>query len=327
MTRNAEISASAAAEDRSPENEALLHAAGRKSTWVSVAVNICLTLLQIVLGIFAKSQALVADGIHSLSDLVADFVVLLAGHHSRKDADDEHPYGHRRYENAASLVLGLLLLAVGVGMIVSAVRKFSEPDLIPRVHMVALWTALIALIAKESLFRYMLMVAKRVHSSMLAANAWHARSDAASSLVVAIGIVGNLMGYPILDPVAALIVGCLVTKMGWSFGWQAMQDLMDASADDAALARIRNIIAAQPGVLGVHDLRTRKMGDAILVDAHVEVDDRISVVEGHNIALKVHRALIAERDILDSMIHIDPVNAATGKNYDSLPERAVVQSD
>lgn len=168
--------------------------AGSRSTWVSVGVNLVLTVTQVVVGILSKSQGLVADGIHSLSDLVADFVVLFANHHSKKDADEDHPYGHQRFETAASLVLGVLLLAVGVGMLWSAFRKLEEPDTVQQVHVVALYVAGGALVAKELLFRYMLSVAKRVKSSMLVANAWHARSDAASSLVVSVGIVGNLAG-------------------------------------------------------------------------------------------------------------------------------------
>lgn len=167
-------------------------AAASRSTWVSVAVNLVLTSVQIAAGLLTKSQGLVADGVHSLSDLIADFVVLLANHHSQKDADEDHPYGHHRYETAASLVLGLLLLGVGVGMLWSAITKLEQPETIAQVHMAALWVALGALTAKELLFRYMLAVAKRVKSSMLVANAWHARSDAASSLVVGIGIIGNL---------------------------------------------------------------------------------------------------------------------------------------
>jgi len=207
-------------------------AAAIRSTWVSVGVNVLLSTAQIGIGIGAKSQALVADGIHSLSDLVSDFVVLLASRHSQKGADEDHPYGHQRFETAASMVLGLLLLGVGAGMLWSAFHKLEDPDSVPQVHVIALWVAVGALVAKEVLFRYMLSVAKRVKSSMLVANAWHARSDAASSLVVSIGIIGNLAGYPILDPIAALIVGFMVSKMGWEFGWDALHDLMDRSVDE-----------------------------------------------------------------------------------------------
>jgi cation diffusion facilitator family transporter len=281
-------------------------AAASRSTWISVGVNIFLTILQIVVGLFSRSQGLVADGIHSLSDLAGDFVVLFASRHSKKDADKDHPYGHQRFETAASLILGALLLAVGAGMLWSAVGKLEAPETVQRVHMMALWIAAVALIAKESLFRYMLSVAKRVKSSMLVANAWHARSDAASSLVVALGIIGNLMGYPILDPLAALIVGLMIVKMGWKFGWDALHDLVDRSADEEEVAAIRRTLLDTPGVADVHDVRTRKMGDMIVVDAHIEVDASITVEAGHDIAVEARQRVLQRHRVLNLMTHVDP---------------------
>jgi cation diffusion facilitator family transporter len=281
-------------------------AAASRSTWVSVGVNLVLTITQVVVGVLAKSQGLIADGVHSLSDLVADFVVLLAGHHSRKDADADHPYGHQRFETAASLVLGMLLLAVGIGMLWSAARKLEAPESIATVHIVALWVAGGALVVKELLFRYMLSVAKRVKSSMLVANAWHARSDAASSLVVGIGIIGNLAGYPILDPIAALIVGFMVSKMGWGFSWDALHDLMDRAVDEQEVQAIQATLLETPGVSGVHDVRTRKMGDMIVVDAHIEVDAAISVEAGHDIAVDARQRVMQRHRVLNLMTHVDP---------------------
>ena len=283
-------------------------AAATRSTWVSVAVNVVLSVLQIAVGILAASQALVADGIHSLSDLVADFVVLVAGRHSQKDADEDHPYGHQRFENAASLALGLLLLGVGVAMVWSAVGKLQTPESIPTAHAVALWVALAALVSKELLFRYMLAVAKRVKSGMLVANAWHARSDAASSLVVSLGLVGNLMGYPLLDPVAALIVGLMVAKMGWGFGWDALHDLMDRAVDEDEVQAIRDTLLKTPGVAGVHDVRTRKMGDMVVADAHIEVDALLTVEQGHNIAVAARAAVMQRHRVLNLMTHVDPAH-------------------
>ena len=281
-------------------------AAASRSTWVSVVVNLVLSTVQIVVGVWAKSQSLIADGIHSLSDLVADFVVLFANHHSQKDADEDHPYGHQRFETAASLVLGLLLLAVGVGMVWSAVVKLENPESVPQVHSVALWVAGGALVGKELLFRYMLAVAKKGKSSMLVANAWHARSDAASSLVVGVGIAGNLAGYPILDPIAALIVGFMVGKMGWEFGWDAMHDLMDRAVDEQEVQAIRQTLLDTPGVAGVHDVRTRKMGDMVVVDAHLEVDAQITVEEGHDIAVEARQRVMQRHRVLNLMTHVDP---------------------
>ena len=281
--------------------------AASKTTWVSVVVNLCLSILQILIGIFSKSQGLVADGIHSLSDLVADFIVLIANHFSQKDADDDHPFGHYRFENAASFVLGLLLVGVGVGMSISAINKIMHHGQIAQVHSVAIYVAATALIAKELLFRYMLRIAKQVKSSMLVANAWHARSDAASSLVVMVGIIGNLMGYPILDPIAALIVGCIILKMGVEFGWEALSDLMDRAADEHEVEAIRQTFLTTTGISGVHNIRSRKMGDMIIVDAHIEVEGSLSVREGHDIAVNVRNQIMQKHRVIDVITHIDPV--------------------
>ena len=296
------------ASEHSTHTAAERSAAASRSTWVSVVVNVVLSTLQIVVGVMAKSQGLIADGIHSLSDLVADFVVLFAGHHSQKDADEDHPYGHHRFETGASLALGLILLAVGVGMVWSALLKLEAPETISTVHISALWVALGALAAKEMLFRYMLKVAKAVKSSMLVANAWHARSDAASSLVVGLGLIGNLMGYPLLDPIAALIVGFMVGKMGWNFGWDALHDLMDRAVDEEEVQAIRKTLESTPGVAGVHDIRTRKMGDMIVVDAHIEVDATITVEAGHNIAVAARQSVLQRHRVLNLMTHVDPAH-------------------
>jgi cation diffusion facilitator family transporter len=295
-------------DEHAPHSTAERAAAASRSTWVSVVVNVVLASAQIIVGTLTKSQALIADGIHSLSDLVSDFVVLFAGHHAKKDADEDHPYGHQRFETAASLALGLILLAVGGGMVWSALGKLESPDTIAPAHTTALWVALGAIVTKELLFRYMLRVAKAVKSSLLVANAWHARSDAASSLVVSLGILGSMAGYPLLDPIAALIVGFMVGKMGWSFAWDALHDLMDRGLDEAEVQAIRATLLATPGVSGVHDVRTRKMGDMVVADAHIEVDAQLTVEEGHNIAVAARQAVLQRHRVLNLMTHVDPAH-------------------
>lgn len=301
-------------------------AAATKSTLVSVVVNIFLTVVQIATGIFAHSSALVADGIHSLSDLIADFVVLVANRFSHLEADSNHPYGHSRFENAASLALGVLLLVVGCGMLWSAANKFADPTLIPRVHWYALVVAATTLFAKEGLFRYMLAVANRVKSGMLVANAWHARSDAASSLVVAVGIVGNMLGWPLLDPLAAAIVGFMVARMGWNFTYDALQDLMDRGLDAEDVEAIRSQLAQTPGVVNVHDIRTRKTGDLAIIDAHLLVDSHISVSEGHQIALQARQSVMKRFAVADITIHID-ADTADGPENLHLPAREVLLAE
>ncbi|WP_127958389.1 cation diffusion facilitator family transporter [Serratia microhaemolytica] len=287
-----------------PSNER--YQAAQKSSWVSVVINCFLTVCQVITGIFSGSQALIADGIHSLSDLLSDFVVLIANTKSKKAPDEDHHYGHHRYENGASLILGTILLLVGVGMLWAAIGKIHRPESIAQVHVSALFVAVLTLISKELLFRYMLAVANRVKSGMLVANAWHARSDAASSLVVALGIIGNLLGFKFLDPVAALIVGLIVIKMGYHFTYNALHDLMDRSVDSDIEQQIRTTLLSSEGVRGVHDMKTRKMGDAIIVDVHLDIDGHLSVQQGHDIALAARNNVLKKFNVLNVMTHVDP---------------------
>ena len=191
-------------------------------------------------------------------------------------------------------------------MLWAALGRLEHPESVPAVHVVAIWVVGVALIAKESLFRYLLAVAKRLKSTMLVANAWHARSDAASSLVVGVGIIGNLAGYRALDPLAALVVGLLIGRMGWKFGWNALNDLMDRAVDESEVSAIRATLLATPGVNGVHDLRTRKTGDMIIVDVHLEIDGQITVEAGHEIAENARTRVLQRHRVLDVMTHMDP---------------------
>ena len=281
----------------------------RRSTWVSMVVNVVLTLAQLWVGLFTKSQALIADAIHSLSDMLSDVIVLVVNRQSHKAADAEHPYGHQRFETASSLLLGMLLIGVGVGMIWRVVPYLTaDGPVAPLLDPLALYVALFTLVCKEGLFRYLLNQAEKVRSSMLVANAWHSRSDAASSLVVALGIGGNMMGYPMMDAVAALIVGLLILRMGGQFAWRALDDLMDRAADAEHIQRIRQAIETTPGVLGHHDLRTRKMGDLILVDVHLEVEGHQTVFQAHEITEQVRQRILASgAPVLNVMTHLDPV--------------------
>jgi cation diffusion facilitator family transporter len=299
-------------------------AAAKKSTWVSIIINLFLTFLQLLAGFFGNSKSLMADGLHSFSDLVADILVLFANRHGNRHADANHPYGHARIETAASLILGISLAAVGGALLIAAGLRLQHPDQVQAVHPYTIWIALIALAAKEGLFRYMLAVAQRVRSQMLVANAWHARSDAASSLVVMIGIAGNLMGYTFLDLVAAAVVGGMIAHMGAKFAFEALSELVDTGLDEEEVAAIRKTLLSTPGVLSMHELRTRKMADNALVDAHIIVDPRISVSEGHFIAESARVAVLKNHHVLDVMVHIDPEDDALAKPNVHLPSRELL---
>lgn len=296
-------------------------AAAQKSTWVSIVINLLLTFLQVVGGFFAHSQALMADGLHSLSDLLSDVLVLYANRHGNRHADANHPYGHARVETAATLILGAFLAALGVGLLVAAAMRLQHPGALQAVNPVALAVALVALVAKEGMFRYMLAVAKRVRSQMLVANAWHARSDAASSLVVVVGIIGNLLGYTFLDLVAAAVVGVMIAHMGGKLALEAMSELIDTGLDAEEVEAIRQTLLDTPGVCGLHELRTRKMADNALVDAHIMVDPKISVSEGHYIAESARHAVLKRHHVMDVMVHIDPEDDMKARPNANLPSR------
>lgn len=296
-------------------------AAASRSTWVSVSVNVVLTLLQIVFGILGKSQALIADGLHSLSDLLSDFIVLFANRQSSRKADATHPYGHARIETAATLILGTMLMGLAALLLWGASVRLMSGQALVTVHYSTLIVAAATLVFKEALYRYLMRVARRVNSQMLMANAWHSRSDAWSSLVVLIGIGGNLAGFTMLDVVAAIIVAVMIGRMGWKLAREALAQLVDKALDDDEVREIRETLLATPGVRGLHELRTRKMGDRALVDAHVMVDAHISVSEGHYIAETARKRILRNSDVLDVMVHIDPEDDLIAKPSVGLPTR------
>jgi len=290
-------------------------AAAQKSTWVSIIINLLLTVFQVVGGFFVHSQALMADGLHSLSDLLSDVLVLYANRHGNRHADADHPYGHARVETAATLVLGTFLAVLGVALLVAAALRLQHPEALQVVGTPALAIAVVALVAKEGMFRYMLAVAKRVRSQMLVANAWHARSDAASSLVVIVGVIGNLLGYVFFDLLAAAVVGAMIAHMGGKLALEAMEELIDTGLDAQEVEAIRQTLLNTHGVRGLHELRTRKMADDALVDAHIVVDPRISVSEGHHIAESARHAVLNNHQVMDVMVHIESEgDKRTGSN-------------
>lgn len=296
---------------------------GQRITWVSVVVNIFLTAMQIAVGLLAHSQSLIADAMHTLSDVVADGFVLVANRKGAEAADELHPYGHGRYETVASLVLGLLLSATGIGILLAAAGRLQNLADLPPVGIAAFWAAIATLIGKEGLFRYMLAVAKRLRSPMLMANAWHARADALSSLVVAAGIAGSVLGFGFADGVAAIIVGGMIVKAGIGFVWDAIRELIDTGLSAEEVQRIRETLQAAPGVLGLHDLRTRRMAHHVLVDAHIQVSPRISVSEGHLIGERARQQLLkVHPDVVDVLVHVDAENDLDATHRaTSLPER------
>lgn len=301
--------------------------ASSRVTLAGAAVNIFLAILKIVFGIIGQSQALVADGVHSLSDLASDAVVLFAAREGSRDADEEHPYGHARFETAATVGLGILLTAVAAGIVFDAARRLLAPEQLLQPGLVALIVAAVSVLAKECLYHYTARTAEKIRSNLLRANAWHHRSDAVSSIIVIVGVGGTMAGFPYLDAVAAIAVALMIAKIGWDLGWQSIRELVDTALDRERVAEIRRTIATVDGVQALHMLRSRRMGENALVDVHIQVDPTLSVSEGHQISETVRSRLIHEIDeVSDVMVHIDPEDDETSMVSGTLPLRQAVEA-
>ena len=304
-------------------------AEAQKATWVSVAVNLVMTVAQLVVGWLAHSQSLVAHGLHSFSDLLSDFLVIYASRQSAHPADEAHPYGHARMETAATLLLGASLALIGGGILWESGMRLQHIEALPVVELSALWIAIATVISKEGLYRYLIRVAERQRSQLLTANALHTRADAASALVVVVGIGGALLGWSFLDLLAAALMGFMILRMGAELAWGAIKELIDTGLDEAQVELIRRTLGETPGVRGLHQLRTRRMAHQVLVDAHVQVDSRISVSEGHRIAESARARVLREHpEVLDVLVHIDPEDDMDPDTFASrLPSRDVLLAE
>jgi cation diffusion facilitator family transporter len=280
-----------------------------KASYVGAAINVSQTLLKISFGLLWQSAALIADGIHSLSDLLSDFLVIVAVRLGSREADDEHPYGHRRFETIATVILGISLCVIGGGIAWSVMKRMEQPEHLPTPDVLSLGIVVLSILINEWLFHYTKRIAKTTRSKLLLANAWHQRSDAISSVVVLFGIGAVLMGYPLADAIAAIVVALMVVKLGLGMMIASIKELVDTSLPLPLQAEIRATILDIEGVEGVHLLRSRQMGEDVLLDAHIMVDSRITVSEGHNIADKVRDELVMRfDDVMDVLVHVDSEN-------------------
>lgn len=293
----------------------------RRITLISAMVNAILGLGKVILGISGKSHALLADGIHSIADLATDLLVIVAARFGSQKADREHPYGHQRIETAATMFLALLLILTGAGIAYDATSNlFLNHIVTPKFYV--LFMAFASVLANEAIFHYTKHAADRIQSQLLLANAWHHRSDAASSLVVLIGVGGALAGLVHLDAIAAIIVGFLIIKMGGQLAWSSIKELIDTGVDNQTLEKINQIITSVSGVIAIHQLRTRSMGGKIFVDVHVLVSPDLSVSEGHHVGQRVHFTLQQQLPkISDVTVHIDPEDDQQAAPSLTLPSR------
>lgn len=281
---------------------------GLRVTWIGSIVNIVLVIFKLWAGFLSGSQALIADGIHSLSDLFSDAVVMLGLKWGRKNEDEDHPYGHARIETISSMVVGILLIFVGLGITLNAIEALYEHK--PSTPgMFAIYVAAISVILKELMYWYTIVIGKRLKSLALIGNAWHHRTDAMSSIAVLIG-VGTTYLKPewyLADAYAALLVTFFVVKIGTNLVWSAFKELSDAAPNKEVLDQLVTKAYSIDGVIEVHSLRARHSGSQIFVELDIVVDSTLTVKKGHDIAHNVKKILLEQfADVTRVFVHVDP---------------------
>jgi cation diffusion facilitator family transporter len=298
---------------------------------LSTLVDLALGCLKVVVGWIANSHALIADGIHSFSDLFTDVMVWVLNHIGNQAPDEEHPYGHARFETFGTVVLGTILLGVAVALIYDSIVRLIDLENIELPQWPALAAAAISFMIKEWLYHITLRVGEKDNSPLLVANAWHHRSDSLSSLIVFLGVGGAILGIPWLEMIATMGVALMIAHIGWKLGISSMEELVDTALSGDEVEIIQKTMIEVEGVAGIHSLRTRKMGNDVLLDIHIQVDSGISVSEGHHIGEWVTHELISKYPaITDVVFHIDAEDD-TGmeeRNMDTpmLPLRAEVRA-
>ena len=280
----------------------------RKVTWIGLSLNLFLSALKFAAGYFGKSQALVADAIHSLSDTTSDIAVIAGSHYWSRPPDEDHPYGHRRMETLVSIFIGIMLLAAGLGIGWEGISSLRQKQATPP-GWIALVAAFISIVSKEIIYRWTAAAGRRVKSSALAANAWHHRTDAISSLPVFIAVGGALIfpSWSFLDRVGAVIVSIFILHAAIKIIWPGISELIDVGAPEEIQASIKGCALKIKGVLDAHAIRTRYISTSIQVDLHIVVDGSITVREGHTIADDVRDCIIEDiPDVVDVVVHVDP---------------------
>ena len=278
-----------------------------KVSKVSIASNVLLCIFKMAAGIAGKSSAMVADGVHSLSDVLGSVLVVIGAVVSNRASDKEHQYGHERLECIISLILANILLLVGVGIGYNGVMEIIDPEGIAVPGKLALAAAAVSLIVKELLFRYTIRAAKRIDSVSLAAEAWHHRTDALSSVGSFIGILGAILGVPVIQSVACVLIAFMIIKVAIDIYRDTFNRLIDRACDDDKTAELRKIVEEQEGVVRIDDMKTRLFGSKIYVDIEIGCDESLSLSEAHDVAERVHRAVEQGRDdIKHCTVHVNP---------------------
>ncbi|MDF2182879.1 cation diffusion facilitator family transporter [Neptuniibacter sp. CAU 1671] len=312
---------------RHPEHTAI----AAKVTLQGALLDAVLGVMKIVTGVLSHSTALVADGIHSLSDLLTDALVLIVLRFSGQAPDEDHPWGHARFETVGTVILGSVLIAVAGAMAYDSLHNLLSGETLSIPQWPALLVAALSIVGKEWIFRYTLKVGKEIKSDMIIANAWHSRSDAFSSVVVLIGVAGAMMGWIWLDAVAAVVVALLVGKIGWDLTWDSLRQLVDTGLPPEEVERLKTLVMSVDGVINVHSFKSRSMGSNSLLEMHIQVAPFVSASEGHQIGDNAMLKLLKHNEDIGHIIyHIDTYDDAKLDQkgfFTPLPMRSTIEPD
>lgn len=291
--------------DTKPDETAII----RKLSLVGIIGNVFLSAFKFVAGIMGNSSAMVSDAVHSLSDVFATFIAFLGVRFGRREADASHPYGHERIESLAAIVLGLILLVTGVGIGWVGLEKIlaGNYENLPIPGMIALVAAIVSIAVKEGMFWYTRHWARVIRSSAFEADAWHHRSDAMSSIGALVGVGGSMLGYPVLDPIASVVICLFILKQGISIIYDALGKMLDTSCGEQFEKEVRQLVDAENQVERIDMLRTRMFGDKVYIDMEIAIDGSMQLTDAHAIAERVHDDIEHTfPEVKHVMIHVNP---------------------
>lgn len=291
--------------DTKPDETAVI----RKLSLVGIIGNVFLSAFKFIAGIMGNSSAMVSDAVHSLSDVFATFIAFLGVRFGRRDADASHPYGHERIESLAAIMLGLILLVTGVGIGWVGIEKIlaGNYESLPIPGMIALVAAIVSIAVKEGMFWYTRHWARVIRSSAFEADAWHHRSDAMSSIGALVGVGGSMLGYPVLDPIASVVICLFILKQGISIIYDALKKMLDTSCGEQFEKEVRQLVDAENQVERIDMLRTRMLGDKVYIDMEIAIDGSMQLTDAHAIAERVHDDIEhAFPEVKHVMIHVNP---------------------
>lgn len=291
--------------DTKPDETAVI----RKLSLVGIIGNVFLSAFKFIAGIMGNSSAMVSDAVHSLSDVFATFIAFLGVRFGRREADASHPYGHERIESLAAIVLGLILLVTGVGIGWVGLEKIlaGNYESLPIPGMIALVAAIVSIAVKEGMFWYTHHWARVIRSSAFEADAWHHRSDAMSSIGALVGVGGSMLGYPVLDPIASVVICLFILKQGISIIYDALKKMLDTSCGEQFEEEVRQLVDAENQVEHIDMLRTRMFGDKVYIDMEIAIDGSMQLTDAHAIAERVHDDIEhAFPEVKHVMIHVNP---------------------